>query len=270
MRARTPGRQPTARRNIGVSAYRASGFRARIPYQPPPSPVTRSLRQNLPPALIPGGNGLFRTRRASARPPSPLSGCQPPAKKVGTAQHRTRPGHAGCQPRSQRARPDGSARSPQERAPHAPAVEKKGLPDRERRSGRQAATGTKVPPSDAAAASPPGERRFQRATQRPSGRQGNEGSTGQRSGRQAATGTKVPPSVAAAARRPANSRYETVLEPSARRQYTAAMAQHIPATLVDPFQRRISYLRLSVTDRCDFRCVYCMACARSASPAASR
>jgi len=29
--------------------------------------------------------------------------------------------------------------------------------------------------------------------------------------------------------------------------------------LVDPFQRAISYLRVSVTDRCDFRCVYCMA-----------
>ena len=29
--------------------------------------------------------------------------------------------------------------------------------------------------------------------------------------------------------------------------------------LVDPFQRRIDYLRVSVTDRCDFRCVYCMA-----------
>lgn len=29
--------------------------------------------------------------------------------------------------------------------------------------------------------------------------------------------------------------------------------------LVDPFDRRIDYLRLSVTDRCDFRCVYCMA-----------
>src|SRR6202047_448303 len=30
-------------------------------------------------------------------------------------------------------------------------------------------------------------------------------------------------------------------------------------TLVDPFGRDISYLRVSVTDRCDFRCVYCMA-----------
>jgi len=31
------------------------------------------------------------------------------------------------------------------------------------------------------------------------------------------------------------------------------------ASLVDPFGRAISYLRVSVTDRCDFRCVYCMA-----------
>ena len=30
------------------------------------------------------------------------------------------------------------------------------------------------------------------------------------------------------------------------------------APLIDPFARAISYLRLSVTDRCDFRCVYCM------------
>ncbi|MDG1377859.1 MAG: GTP 3',8-cyclase MoaA [Yoonia sp.] len=28
--------------------------------------------------------------------------------------------------------------------------------------------------------------------------------------------------------------------------------------LIDPFARTISYLRVSVTDRCDFRCVYCM------------
>ena len=31
-----------------------------------------------------------------------------------------------------------------------------------------------------------------------------------------------------------------------------------PAPLIDPFQRTITYLRVSVTDRCDFRCVYCM------------
>ena len=32
-----------------------------------------------------------------------------------------------------------------------------------------------------------------------------------------------------------------------------------PTQLIDRFDRRISYLRLSVTDRCDFRCQYCMA-----------
>jgi GTP 3',8-cyclase len=31
------------------------------------------------------------------------------------------------------------------------------------------------------------------------------------------------------------------------------------SALIDPFGRHISYLRVSVTDRCDFRCVYCMA-----------
>ena len=29
-------------------------------------------------------------------------------------------------------------------------------------------------------------------------------------------------------------------------------------SLIDPFERAITYLRVSVTDRCDFRCVYCM------------
>lgn len=33
----------------------------------------------------------------------------------------------------------------------------------------------------------------------------------------------------------------------------------IATKLVDPFERQISYLRVSVTDRCDLRCVYCMA-----------
>jgi cyclic pyranopterin phosphate synthase len=36
------------------------------------------------------------------------------------------------------------------------------------------------------------------------------------------------------------------------------MASH-GAPLVDPFGRAITYVRVSVTDRCDFRCVYCMA-----------
>src|SRR6185436_5482802 len=34
-------------------------------------------------------------------------------------------------------------------------------------------------------------------------------------------------------------------------------APHGP--LIDRFGRQVTYLRLSVTDRCDFRCVYCMA-----------
>lgn len=32
-----------------------------------------------------------------------------------------------------------------------------------------------------------------------------------------------------------------------------------PAALVDPFGRTVDYLRLSVTDRCNLRCTYCMA-----------
>ena len=32
----------------------------------------------------------------------------------------------------------------------------------------------------------------------------------------------------------------------------------LPTELIDKFNRRVDYIRLSVTDRCDFRCVYCM------------
>ena len=37
-----------------------------------------------------------------------------------------------------------------------------------------------------------------------------------------------------------------------------AQAAPVPE-LIDPFGRQVTYLRVSVTDRCDFRCVYCMA-----------
>lgn len=40
------------------------------------------------------------------------------------------------------------------------------------------------------------------------------------------------------------------------RYYLSSMTQSAP--LIDQFARRISYLRLSVTDRCDLRCAYCM------------
>ena len=32
----------------------------------------------------------------------------------------------------------------------------------------------------------------------------------------------------------------------------------LPPELIDDFGRRVRYVRISVTDRCDFRCVYCM------------
>lgn len=38
----------------------------------------------------------------------------------------------------------------------------------------------------------------------------------------------------------------------------ATIADDLKPTLVDPFGRSVTYLRVSVTDRCDFRCVYCM------------
>jgi len=33
----------------------------------------------------------------------------------------------------------------------------------------------------------------------------------------------------------------------------------LPGELIDQFGRKVDYIRLSITDRCDFRCVYCMA-----------
>ncbi len=40
---------------------------------------------------------------------------------------------------------------------------------------------------------------------------------------------------------------------------SAATSTHPPGTLVDKYGRHITYIRLSITDRCDFRCFYCMA-----------
>ena len=40
--------------------------------------------------------------------------------------------------------------------------------------------------------------------------------------------------------------------------YLSRMAAPFAPPLIDPFARAIDYLRVSVTDRCDFRCVYCM------------
>lgn len=49
------------------------------------------------------------------------------------------------------------------------------------------------------------------------------------------------------------------LESHSPKRYTAIMRYQLPKLLIDRFQRRVDYVRLSVTDRCDFRCVYCMA-----------
>ena len=46
------------------------------------------------------------------------------------------------------------------------------------------------------------------------------------------------------------------MERAHRAYYLGQMTSKAP--LVDQFARRISYLRLSVTDRCDLRCTYCM------------
>jgi cyclic pyranopterin phosphate synthase len=37
------------------------------------------------------------------------------------------------------------------------------------------------------------------------------------------------------------------------------MTPRPPTQLIDRFGRKVDYLRISITDRCDFRCVYCMA-----------
>ena len=37
-----------------------------------------------------------------------------------------------------------------------------------------------------------------------------------------------------------------------------ARPRALQPALIDPFGRHVSYLRVSVTDRCDFRCTYCM------------
>src|SRR5262249_29196827 len=41
-------------------------------------------------------------------------------------------------------------------------------------------------------------------------------------------------------------------------EFEGAASVH-PTPMIDPFGRTIAYLRVSVTDRCDLRCVYCMA-----------
>jgi GTP 3',8-cyclase len=41
-------------------------------------------------------------------------------------------------------------------------------------------------------------------------------------------------------------------------QYPVISMEENPSRLVDPYHRRLTYLRISVTDRCNLRCLYCM------------
>jgi GTP 3',8-cyclase len=50
----------------------------------------------------------------------------------------------------------------------------------------------------------------------------------------------------------------TIATPIQQAVFSAAPAPRGTSPLVDPFGRAISYVRVSVTDRCDMRCVYCM------------
>ncbi|MGQ0446014.1 MAG: GTP 3',8-cyclase MoaA [Beijerinckiaceae bacterium] len=50
----------------------------------------------------------------------------------------------------------------------------------------------------------------------------------------------------------------TIATPIQQAVFSAAPAPRGTPPLADPFGRAISYLRVSVTDRCDMRCVYCM------------
>jgi cyclic pyranopterin phosphate synthase len=50
----------------------------------------------------------------------------------------------------------------------------------------------------------------------------------------------------------------TIATPIPQAGFVATPGPPATPSLVDPFGRMISYLRVSVTDRCDMRCVYCM------------
>lgn len=47
-------------------------------------------------------------------------------------------------------------------------------------------------------------------------------------------------------------------ESSLPSSFTVELAKPQMSSLIDPFHRVIDYLRVSITDRCNFRCVYCM------------
>src|SRR5512146_2392997 len=59
-------------------------------------------------------------------------------------------------------------------------------------------------------------------------------------------------------RAPISARRRTMVATTRTSSLDLGSVDTRPRALIDPFQRAITYLRVSVTDRCDFRCVYCM------------
>ena len=47
--------------------------------------------------------------------------------------------------------------------------------------------------------------------------------------------------------------------PMSAQKISSELHGELPSELIDQFGRKVDYIRLSITDRCDFRCVYCMA-----------
>lgn len=47
--------------------------------------------------------------------------------------------------------------------------------------------------------------------------------------------------------------------PISAQKILSDLHSELPSELIDQFGRKVDYIRLSITDRCDFRCVYCMA-----------
>lgn len=47
--------------------------------------------------------------------------------------------------------------------------------------------------------------------------------------------------------------------PTSAQKFPDNLPRELPRELIDQFGRKVDYIRLSITDRCDFRCVYCMA-----------
>ncbi len=47
--------------------------------------------------------------------------------------------------------------------------------------------------------------------------------------------------------------------PISAQKIPSDLHSELPSELIDQFGRKVDYIRLSITDRCDFRCVYCMA-----------